>query len=79
MTTPTGHPAAQTHPWFLRLQVDVDPAGNPIGRSVVHFEGGREVATIHLSFPDPFDSISDAFADLLTTYVDFIGEQPTLF
>jgi hypothetical protein len=72
-------PTATTHPWYLRLSVDVDPAGNPIGRHVTLFENAKEVGTITLAFPDPFDSVNDAWADLLTDYTNYIGEQPTLF
>lgn len=73
------YPTATTHPWTLRLSVDVDPAGNPIGRHITLFEGGVEKSTIEVQFPDPFDSLSDAWADLVTNYVNFMGLQPTLF
>lgn len=73
------HPAATTHPWIVRLFVDVDPAGNPISRGGVLFEGGTEKATLWFGHPDPFDSLSDAWADLITAYADHIGTQPTLW
>ena len=77
MNTP--HGAAGTHPYWIRLCVDVDPAGNPIGRCAVLFENGRETATLWFTAPDPFDSLSDAWADLMTQYVDHLGTQLPLF
>lgn len=73
------HPAADGHPYVARLFVDLDPAGNPIGRGVVVFRRGVEDGTLWFEVPDPFDTIGDAFADLLTEYVDTIGTQQTLF
>lgn len=79
MTTPSYIGPAGTFPWFIRLSVDVDPAGNPIGRHITLYQDGKDSGTIGLSFPHPFDSVADAFADLVTDYTDYIGTQPTLF
>lgn len=73
------HPTADVHPWTIRLFVDVDPAGNPIGKGGVLFEQGQERATLWFEPPGPFDSLADAFADLTVAYVDYIGLQQTLF
>jgi len=72
------HPTAQTYPYTIRLFVDVDPAGNPVGTGCVLFEGGKETSTIWFTPPGPFDSLADAWTDLVCDYVDELGTQPTL-
>jgi len=73
------HPASLTHPWTIRLFVDLDPAGNPIGKGAVLFERGAEHSTLWFAVPEPFDSVADAMADLVTDHANYLGEQPTLF
>lgn len=57
----------------------MDPAGNPISLGAVHYEAGQERATLWFETPDPFDSVNDAWSDLLTSYSNFVGAQETLF
>lgn len=79
MTPPTNNPAGTTHPYVLRLSVDVDPAGNPIHRHVTLFENGQDKGTVFLRPAEPFDSLVDAWSDLVADYTDYLGSQPTLF
>jgi hypothetical protein len=71
--------ASQTHPFFTRLFLDLDPAGNPIGRGAIAYENGTETATLWFTVPGPFDSILDAWSELVTEWAESVGEQLELF
>lgn len=73
------HPTAGTYPYFVRLAVDLDPAGNPIGCSLAEHRDGQTEAPIIFFAPEPFCDVREAFSDLLTEYVDCIGVQLPLF
>lgn len=73
------NPAGQTHPHFTRLFLDLDPAGNLIGRGAVAYEDGTEQATLWFHVPAPFDSLLEVWADVLGEYERFVGYQETLF
>lgn len=70
--------ASQTHPYFTRLFLDVDPAGNPIGRGAIAYERDGEKATLWFHVPAPFDNLNEAWADLVVEFTDTIGEQQEL-
>lgn len=71
--------SSDTHPYFIRLAVDLDPNGNPIGGHATLYQGGKDEGALFILFPDPFDSAADAWAEVLTTYSDLIGQQLELF
>jgi len=71
--------ASQTHPHFTRLFLDLDPAGNPIGRGAVAFENGKETATLWFRVPGPFDHIREVWWDLVDDWEDAGLVQLELF
>lgn len=73
------HPTAKTYPYVTRLFLDVEPSGNPIARGAVLYRRGTEQGTLWFEAPEPFDSLADAWADLLTDFLNYIGEQGVLF
>lgn len=66
-------------PYFIRLSVDVDPNGNPVGRHATLFREGQDRGCLFFTTPDPFDSVWEAFSDLLTDYSNHYGQQAPLF
>lgn len=75
----TPHPASQVHPFTIRLFVDVDPAGNPVGFGAVQYVRGKEMATILFGTPGPFDTLSEAMTYLADQHAALIGTMRTLF
>lgn len=67
------------YPYTIRLSVDVDPSGHPIGMSAVQYVRGAEEATLWVAFPGPFDSLAEAFGELAGDYRHYLGRQLTLF
>lgn len=71
--------AARTHPYTVRLTVDVDPAGNPIGWSVTQRRADDTPMAISTGTPGPFDTPTEAFEEALRTFTGVVGVLHTLF
>lgn len=68
-----------THPYFVRLAVDLDPAGNPIGASVTQHHHSSGTTAIEHYTPGPFDSPSDVWVELQCRYLSLVGVQHRLW
>lgn len=73
------HRASQTHPYFVRLFVDVDPAGNPIGTGGIHMARGEQLGTLWFETPPPFDTLPEVWQDAVRSYCALMGSQLELF
>ena len=72
------HPTSEIHPYTIRLFVDVDPAGNPIGKGAMEYRRGQENATLWFAVPDPFDNLQECVDALIGEYHMLLGTQPRL-
>jgi hypothetical protein len=77
--TPTSYTLQTANDRFLRLSVDIDVAGNPLGFHATAYREGREEGVVILGFPGPFDSQMGAFV-LLQQHVEaHVGTQGLLW
>jgi len=68
-----------THPYWLRLAVDIDPTGHPLGFHCTLFQDGKDAGTMFLAFPGPFDTLEEACQALVMSYGLLVGRQLDLF
>lgn len=69
---------ADTHPW-LRLCVDLDRAGNPIGASIEQRDDREPLSLLVLPLPEPFATPVEVFLEVLGEAHDRYGVQLSLF